>query len=48
MVTTNSNAVEARGIVNRYIREVGPMSDLAPAFPLAAGASQPMRAAASM
>ena len=36
----------ARGIVNRYIREVGPMSDLAPAFPLAAGASQPMRAAA--
>ena len=36
----------ARGIVNRYVREVGPMSDLAPAFPLAAGAAQPMRAAA--
>jgi nitronate monooxygenase len=27
----------ARGIVNRLIREVGPMSDLAPEFPLAAG-----------
>lgn len=36
----------ARGIVNRYIREVGPMSAEAPAFPLAAGASQPLRAAA--
>src|SRR5207302_11227796 len=36
----------ARGIVNRYIREVGPMSPDAPAFPLAAGAAQPLRAAA--
>ncbi|TMJ28476.1 MAG: nitronate monooxygenase, partial [Alphaproteobacteria bacterium] len=36
----------ARGIVNRYIREVGPMSAEAPQFPLAAGASQPMRTAA--
>lgn len=36
----------ARGIVNRYISEVGPMSDLAPTFPLAASASQPMRTAA--
>ena len=35
----------ARGIVNRYIREVGPMSADAPHFPLAAGASQPMRTA---
>ena len=35
----------ARGIVNRYVREVGPMSPHAPQFPLAAGASQPMRAA---
>ena len=35
----------ARGIVNRYIREVGPISADAPQFPLAAGASQPMRAA---
>ena len=36
----------ARGIVNRYVREVGPMSADAPQFPLAAGASQPMRSAA--
>ncbi len=36
----------ARGIVNRYIAEVGPMSPDAPAFPLAAGAAQPLRTAA--
>jgi nitronate monooxygenase len=36
----------ARAIVNRYIREVGPMSSDAPPFPLAAGASQPLRQAA--
>jgi nitronate monooxygenase len=36
----------ARAIVNRYIREVGPISADAPAFPLAAGAAQPLRAAA--
>lgn len=35
----------ARSIVNRYIREVGPMSAEAPPFPLAAGAAQPLRAA---
>jgi nitronate monooxygenase len=35
----------ARGIVNRYVREVGPMNPDAPAFPLAAGASQPLRMA---
>ena len=33
----------ARGIVNRIIREVGPMSDLAPPFPLAGGAVAPLR-----
>jgi len=33
----------ARAIVNRMIREVGPMSDLAPEFPLAAGALAPLR-----
>ncbi|CAN5276334.1 nitronate monooxygenase [soil metagenome] len=33
----------ARGIVNRLIREVGPMSDVAPAFPLAGGALAPLR-----
>ena len=36
----------ARGIVNRLMREVGPMSDLAPAFPLAGGALAPLRAKA--
>jgi len=33
----------ARGIVNRLIREVGPMSAMAPEFPLAAGAIGPLR-----
>lgn len=36
----------ARGIVNRLIREVGPLSALAPAFPLATGALVPLRAKA--
>ena len=36
----------ARGIVNRLIREVGPMSDVAPAFPLATAAVAPLRAKA--
>jgi nitronate monooxygenase len=36
----------ARGIVNRLIREVGPLSPLAPEFPLAAGALAPLRAKA--
>ena len=31
----------ARGIINRFIREVGPLSADAPAFPLAAGAAFP-------
>lgn len=35
----------ARGIVNRVMREVGPMSELAPAFPLSGGALVPLRAA---
>jgi nitronate monooxygenase len=35
----------ARAIVNRYVREMGPMSADAPPFPLAAGAAQPLRAA---
>jgi len=34
----------ARGIVNRIIRELGPISDAAPAFPLAGGALIPLRA----
>jgi len=36
----------ARGIVNRIIREQGPISATAPAFPLAAAAMMPLRAAA--
>jgi nitronate monooxygenase len=34
----------ARGIANRLVREVGPLSPLAPEFPLASGAIAPLRA----
>jgi nitronate monooxygenase len=34
----------ARGIVNRLMRELGPISALAPAFPLASSALAPLRA----
>ena len=36
----------ARGLLNRVMREVGPMAADAPAFPLAAGALAPLKAAA--
>lgn len=36
----------ARGIVNRVIREVGPISEAAPAFPLATSGITPLRAKA--
>jgi nitronate monooxygenase len=36
----------ARAVVNRVIREIGPISDLAPEFPLASGALAPLRAKA--
>jgi len=36
----------ARGIVNRVIRELGPISAIAPAFPLATSAIAPLRARA--
>lgn len=36
----------ARGIVNRVMRELGPMCPLAPVFPLAGGALTPLRAIA--
>jgi nitronate monooxygenase len=36
----------ARGIANRLIREVGPLTTLAPEFPVAANAVQPLRAKA--
>lgn len=35
----------ARGMLNRAVRELGPISDLAPRFPLAGGALAPLRAA---
>lgn len=35
----------ARGLMNRVMREVGPLSDQAPAFPTAGGALVPLRAA---
>ena len=35
----------ARGIVNRVMREIGPMAPEAPAFPMAGGALAPLRAA---
>ena len=35
----------ARGLMNRVMREVGPLSELAPAFPTAGGALAPLRAA---
>jgi nitronate monooxygenase len=34
----------ARGIVNRVMRELGPMNPAAPAFPLATAAMAPLRA----
>ena len=36
----------ARGFVNRVMREIGPVSDVAPEFPLAGGALAPLRAKA--
>lgn len=36
----------ARGIVNRYMREVGPLNDAAPQFPLATSSIAPLRAKA--
>lgn len=36
----------ARGVINRVMREVGPLSDEVPEFPLAGGALAPLKAAA--
>src|SRR4030095_13495957 len=36
----------ARGFVNRVMREIGPIADVAPEFPLAGGALAPLRAKA--
>ena len=38
----------ARGIVNRLVRELGPMSDAVPKFPLAATGVAPLRAKSEM
>jgi nitronate monooxygenase len=45
-VTNVFSGRPARGIVNRAIRELGPISDLAPPFPTAGNALQPLRRAA--
>jgi len=45
-VTNLMTGRPARGLVNRVMREIGPISDVAPAFPLAAGALAPLRAKA--
>jgi nitronate monooxygenase len=45
-VTNLMTGRPARGIVNRVMREIGPVSDVAPQFPLAAGALAPLRAKA--
>lgn len=38
----------ARGIMNRFLREQGPLSNIVPAFPLAAAAVAPLRAKADL
>lgn len=45
-VTNLMTGRPARGIVNRLMREVGPMNELAPAFPMAGNALAPLRAKA--
>ncbi len=45
-LTTVFSGRPARGIVNRLMRELGPISLLVPAFPLASAALAPLRAAA--
>jgi nitronate monooxygenase len=44
-VTNLFSGRPARGILNRYLQESGPMSDAAPAFPYAATLVAPLRAA---
>ncbi|WP_299343124.1 nitronate monooxygenase [uncultured Pseudoxanthomonas sp.] len=45
-VTNLFSGRPARGLVNRLMRELGPLSDLPPAFPWASPALAPLRAAA--
>lgn len=44
MLTTLFSGRPARGIVNRLMRELGPLNPAAPAFPLATAAVAPLRA----
>ena len=46
--TEQTPIVEVRGLVNRLMRDLGPMSDLPPSFPWAAQALAPLRAAAEV
>jgi nitronate monooxygenase len=48
VVTNVFTGRPARGIVNRVTREVGPMSDVVPEFPLAAAALAPLRSKSEM
>jgi nitronate monooxygenase len=45
-VTNLMTGRPARGFVNRLMRDIGPVSNVAPEFPLAAGAIAPLRAEA--
>lgn len=38
----------ARGLINRAMDELGPLSDMAPSFPLAGGALMPLKNSASL
>jgi len=46
VVTNVMTGRPARGIVNRVMRELGPVSDIVPDFPLAGGALAPLAAKA--
>jgi len=47
-VTNLMTGRPARGFINRIMREIGPISDVAPEFPLAAGALAPLRMKAEL
>jgi len=46
VITNLQTGKPARGIVNRVMRELGPVNDVAPEFPLAGGALAPLNAKA--
>jgi nitronate monooxygenase len=45
-VTNLMTGKPARGLINRVMRELGPIDDIAPEFPLAGGALAPLGAKA--